>query len=446
MLARLGAALARVSARWVPDPFVIALGLGAVVAALAFARLGGGGAAAATVGKGWLAGFADPAGLAFAMQMCLVLVTGHAMADSPPVQRAVVAIARLPRGAASASALVAAVSLLAGLVHWGLGAIAAAFLAREIGRHAPARNLAIHYPIMAAAACSWMTVWHGGLSGSAPLKMAEAGSAGVGPVPLSATLGSPLNLAIVAALALLVPVAFALMTPRDPAAAVPADPARLPPLVSRSAATGSGPVSWLQERVVVGRVLGVVGLGLVAVAAARGGLRLDLDTVNLSFLCAGVALQGSLRHYVEAVADGARGAGAIVLQFPFYFAIIGMMKVGGLIPWLSNSLAALAGPDSFPLFAFLSAGAVNLAIPSGGGQWAVQGEILLAAGAAHGVAPATTIIAFAHGDAWTNLLQPFWALPLLGVTGLRARDIYGYTAVLAILMAAVVGALLFVLG
>src|SRR5687768_9761351 len=137
MLARLGAVLTRVSARWVPDPFVIALGLSAVVAALSFGRIiagtGAGGAAGeamAALGRGWLAGFADPGGLAFAMQMCLVLVTGHAMADSPPVQRAVSAIARVPRGPASAAALVAAVSCLAGLVHWGLGAVVGAFLAR----------------------------------------------------------------------------------------------------------------------------------------------------------------------------------------------------------------------------------------------------------------------------------------------------------------------------
>src|SRR5687768_14816119 len=130
MLARLGAAMARASARWVPDPFVIALGLTAVVAGLAAARAIGAGAGVGetlgALGRGWTAGVADPAGLAFAMQMCLVLVTGHAMADSPPVQRAVAAIARIPRSAAAAAALVAAVSCVAGLVHWGLGAVAGA--------------------------------------------------------------------------------------------------------------------------------------------------------------------------------------------------------------------------------------------------------------------------------------------------------------------------------
>jgi short-chain fatty acids transporter len=113
---------------------------------------------------------------------------------------------------------------------------------------------------------------------------------------------------------------------------------------------------------------------------------------------------------------------------------------------LSGGLADLSSRATFPLFAFLSAGVVNFAIPSGGGQWAVQGDVLLAAGAVHGVAPGATIVAFAHGDAWTNLLQPFWALPLLGVTGLRARDIFGYTAVIAILMGIVVSAVLLALA
>jgi short-chain fatty acids transporter len=447
MLARLGARLARVSARWVPDPFVIALVLTAAVAALAILRLQLGGgpahAAAADVALGWIGGFSDPGGLAFAMQMCLILVTGHAMADSPPVQRLVVAIARLPGSAAGASALVAAVSCVAALVHWGLGAVVGAFLAREIARHAPARGLRVHYPIMAAAAYSWMTVWHGGLSGSAPLKMAEAGSpAAGGTVPLAATLGSPMNLAIVAAMCALVPLCFALMTPRQDADLVPADPAQLPPLRPRSAPVERGLVAWLQDSTLVGRALGGAGLVGLAAAAATGHLALDLNSVNLGFLFAGLALQGGLGRYVEAVSDGARGAGGIILQFPFYYGIVGVMKAGELIPWLSGALAEVSSRTTFPLFAFLSAGLVNFAIPSGGGQWAVQGDVLLAAGAAHGVDPGATIVAFAHGDAWTNLLQPFWALPLLGVTGLHARDIFGYTAVIALVMGVVVAALL----
>ncbi len=98
------------------------------------------------------------------------------------------------------------------------------------------------------------------------------------------------------------------------------------------------------------------------------------------------------------------------------------------------------------MLAFFSAGIVNLLVPSGGGQWAVQGDILLGAGDALGVPPGTTVMAFAYGDAWTNTLQPFWALPLLGIMGLEAKQIVGYTAVACVAIGVAVPLLLLVLG
>ncbi len=165
-----------------------------------------------------------------------------------------------------------------------------------------------------------------------------------------------------------------------------------------------------------------------------GRLRFDLDFVNLVFLFTGLAAQGSIQRYVAAVADGARGAGAIVVQFPLYFGVLGVMKSSGLILWLSERVVSVASAESFPVLAFFGAGLLNLFVPSGGGQWAVQGELLFGAGEKLGVDPAVTVMAFAYGDAWTNLLQPFWALPLLGIMGLRAKDIVGYTGVACLAM------------
>jgi short-chain fatty acids transporter len=176
-------------------------------------------------------------------------------------------------------------------------------------------------------------------------------------------------------------------------------------------------------------------LGWVLVKGMR---KLDINSVNLCFLFVGMLLQGSLRRYVEAVSDGAKGAGAIILQFPLYFGILGLMKASGMIAWLSDAMVELSSQASFPSIAYLSAGIVNLFVPSGGGQWGVQRDILLSSGASLEVDPALTIMAFSYGDAWTNMLQPFWALPLLGIMGLRARDIIGYTAMVFLLMAVVV--------
>ncbi len=454
MIARLGKTLSRVSSRVVPDPFVLALGLTVFVMALGAIKLAAGDAApkdgiAWTILDGWAGAFSSAPLLAFALQMCLVLVTGHALALSPPVQRGVRAIAQMPQSCGSAALIVAAVACLAAVVHWGLGAIVGAFLAREIGRHAPARGLKLHYPLLGAAAYAGLAVWHGGLSGSAPLKVAEKGhftESIVGVLPMSETVFSMLNFVLLGSLLVLIPLLFRAMTPSDEADFVPPDPEQLAPLPPRTEEPVDSIPAWLQERRVVGWVLGGAGLAYVAVALATGRSKLDINSVNMAFLFLGLACQGSIRHYMHAVADGARGAGAIIVQFPFYFGILGVMKSAGMIAWISDWFVDVSNATSFPLFAYLSAGVVNLLVPSGGGQWAVQGEMLLSAGHTLGVDPGTTILAFSYGDAWTNMLQPFWALPLLGIMGLRAKDIIGYTAVVFLLMAVVVPVVLVTVG
>jgi short-chain fatty acids transporter len=450
VIARLGERLSRIAARVVPDPFVIALALTVVVggfgAALLLARGADPLAVPGTLFGGWFAGFAATPMLAFALQMCLVLVTGHALALAPPVQRAIGVVARWPRRAGHATLLVAACACLAAVIHWGLGAVVGALVAREVARHAGARGLQIHYPLLGAAAYAGLAVWHGGLSGSAPLKVAEANhfAAGItGIVPVSNTLLSPLNLAITATLVIAIPLVCWLMTPRDPTALVP--PPELPPVPAVTAIPASTLPERLGESRALGVVVGIVGLSFAIGALVTGVIRFDLDAVNALFLFLGILGHGSVRRYLEAVGDGARGAASIVIQFPFYFGILGMMKATGAIAWLSSALTDLAGPTVFPLVAFLSASIVNFFIPSGGGQWAVQGEILLTAGAGLGIAPGVTVMAFAYGDAVTNMIQPFWALPLLGIMGLRARDILGYTTVICLAVYLVVGTFLLVL-
>lgn len=452
MLARVGQALQRLASRIVPDPFLLALGLTVVVALIAAARLSALGApdVAWTIADGWFDGFSGAGGLAFALQMCLILVTGHALALSPPVQRVVRSIARLPHHAAAASALVAFVACVAGVVHWGLGAIVGALLAREIGRFAREEGIPVHYPLLGAAAYSGLAVWHGGLSGSAPLKVAEEGhflADSIGVVPLSQTLASPMNLVITGALLLLIPLVYHLLTPHS------VDDLVLPGqldgddlLLPAGGEDAHGIVASVQRSPWVGRLLGGAGVAAVITGLAADRYAFDVNTVNALFLFVGITLQGSVSRYVAAVADGARGAGAIVLQFPFYFGLLGIMRAGELVGWLSELLVELSNATTFPVLAFLCAGIVNFFVPSGGGQWAVQGQILLSAGSSLGVPAPTTIMAFAYGDAWTNMLQPFWALPLLGIMGLRARDIIGYTAVIFVLIAVVVPVGLLVLG
>jgi len=455
-IAAVGAKLSRIASKVVPDPFVLAIGLTVIVGVFGALHLAGEdleGGVGWTLVEGWASGFASAGGLAFALQMCLVLVTGHALATSPPVQRGVRWIAARVRGPAGAAFVVSLVACLAAVIHWGLGAIVGAFLAREIGRNSLADEGAptLHYPLLGAAAYAGLAVWHGGLSGSAPLKVAEVGHFAAdavsthpgGVVPVGETLLSPLNLVVTGLLCIGLPLLFAVLVPFDHER-VPPDPKALAKRDADIEPESEG--FQLERSPVTAIVIGVIGLGIIGGSWVTGRMSLDLNLVNFLFLFAGIALQGSLRRYVDAITDGAKGAGGIILQFPFYFGILGIMKAAGLITWISEAMVDLATKDTFPVLAFFSAGVVNLMVPSGGGQWAVQGDILLNAGDALGVPAGTTVMAFAYGDAWTNTLQPFWALPLLGIMGLEAKAIVGYTAVACLAMGVAVPVLLLVFG
>jgi short-chain fatty acids transporter len=164
--------------------------------------------------------------------------------------------------------------------------------------------------------------------------------------------------------------------------------------------------------------------------AEKGARGWNLDSINLTFLAIGLALHPSPASYTRAIADGVRGAAGIILQFPFYFGILGLLKASGLIVQIAGFFVSISSETTFPLYTFLSAGLVNFFVPSGGGQWAVQGPVMLEAIKTLDVEPAKVVMALSYGDAWTNMLQPFWALPLLGIMGLKARDIIGYTAFL----------------
>ncbi len=184
---------------------------------------GHGGGSFALLGLAWVDGFSLNAALAFALQMCFVLVTGHAIALSPPVQLVISRLAKVPETVNSAAALVAFVDCVSGIVHWGLGAIVGALLAREIGRHARDIGLKIHYPLLGAAAYSGMAVWHGGLSGSAPLKIAAGdGAEYVGDLSLSDLLLSPTTLVVTGSLLVCISLLFWLLTPSKSEGYVPA--------------------------------------------------------------------------------------------------------------------------------------------------------------------------------------------------------------------------------
>jgi short-chain fatty acids transporter len=164
--------------------------------------------------------------------------------------------------------------------------------------------------------------------------------------------------------------------------------------------------------------------------------RLGLNQVIMVLLGLGLLLHRSPAHCTRAASQAAVGCAGIIVQFPLYAGIMGLLITSGLCATMTSGLVDIATPQTLPLATMVSAGIVNMLVPSGGGQWAVQGPIALQAGLDAGVAPGTMLMSVAFGDELTNMLQPFWALPLLAITGVRARDVVGYTAI-AMLVAAV---------
>jgi len=420
---------------WVPSPLAIALGLTAVTAVAACVV----GADVETVAMSWRDGLWNRPLLVFAFQAAFMLVLGHALALSPTVDRGVQRAVNLAGTTnARAAAVVAVVACVAGWINWGLGLIVGAVLARKVGERATERGLPLHYGLIGAAGYSGLMVWHGGLSGSAPIKVAEAGHladlaaiAGIDPVLLPATL--PLGLTVFSAQNLLTTAALI--------AAVAGTAAFLGRRLDRQSATGPAlppPVApATQERIapllrVLPALFGTILLALAVRSAAthpdaaRLGF-IDPDWTNQTLLGLAFLLHGSLMRFLASIDAAIGGTSGILIQFPLYFGIMGIMSGTGLVEALSMAMVRLATPTTFELWTLLSAGIVNVFVPSGGGQWAVQGPLLLRAALDLGVPLDRTVLAMAYGDELTNMLQPFWALPLLGITGLAAKDILPFT-------------------
>jgi len=465
MLSRIGLRIAGVFRQTAPDPFVLAVLLTLLAMGLAWGLTDAG---PASLVDAWSGGVWDL--LRFGMQMCLILVTGHALASSPPARALLQRLARVPKTGPQAIALVALVAATLGVLNWGLGLIAGALTARRVGTALASRGVPVHYPLLCAAGYVGLLVWHGGFSGSAPLKVTTpadlqevlGADTTLAPIPLSATVLSPMNLFVTGGLLLLVPLVLAAMCPTKPT------DVEAPPEEVRSKASSSGAGEERERKPLVPRLLEdtpVATFLLVALIAAwavgyyapgqgdgggwdwsaSGIMRLSPDTVNLTMLMLGLILHGTPMRYVRAIEEAAGACAGIILQFPLYAGIMAVMRDSGLTAQMADAIASTTNETTLPLLTFASAGLVNLFVPSGGGQWAVQGPIAMDAAQSTGLTPGKMVMAVAYGDQLTNMLQPFWALPLLAITGVKARDIVGYTAIVMVVAGAwmVLGLLVF---
>jgi len=496
---RIGAWFARVTERFLPDPMVIACVLTLVTAAAAILfpcepglREAGFGGRVIDVVRMWFGGLWNAGFLVFALQMCLVLLTGYGLAKAPAATRVLERLASGVGSQRSAVVLVATVSCIGCWINWGFGLIASGLLVTRVRAAMARRGAGCNAALLVAAAYAGMMIWHGGLSGSAPLRVAKEGVAivdagGEGaphriePISIAHTTFGTANLVLTVVLLCGVPLVLRSMAselhdpvrssdgrkpgaPRrlKPAAQVHCsiahgdlgEPGESPAAVDSPAAVESpaepatpSSSASAADRMNRSRIVPVViALGLfvalVDQVAMSGAAAVGLNFVNATFLATGLLLHRNLLEYVRAVAEGGRAITGIVLQFPLYSGIQAIMFGAGLAAALSGWFVEAAtwsagafGVDAshtFPVATFFSAGLVNLFVPSGGGQWIVQGPIMCSAAQSLHVPIETTIMAVAYGDQWTNMIQPFWAIPLMGLTAVDVRRFMGYCALLMV--------------
>jgi short-chain fatty acids transporter len=377
--------------------------------------------------------------LAFAMQMCLVMLTGYIVAVSPLFKRALDALAAVPRGPRAAVGWMGFLSMALGLVNWGVSIVGSAVLARAIAR----RHQNVDYRLLVAAAYLGLgCTWHAGLSASAPMTVAAPQNdfltAGLipAPVPAAETVGSFFNLGLAAIVLVAMTLLVALLHPR-PEDTFVVDPQLLQEH-EEPVAEGE---HWFDRSRLVAWLTALAAAVYLADAFARKGMRaLDINAVNVAFLALGLALHGSLRSFGRAAASGAAYLHGIVIQFPLYAGIGALIKDSGLAARVADLLVSHASASWMPLLVYWYSGIVNYFVPSGGSKFAIEAPYLFPAAARLGVAPATMVLSYAWGDMMTDIIQPFWAIPLLGVARLDFRAIAGYCAVIFVVYAAIVSA------
>lgn len=442
--------------RYLPTPFTIAvlLTLLTMVLALVFTESSSDKNHFLEILTYWESGIWNNDLLVFGYQMMLVLVLGHVLVLSTPVSRLILRLVKLVKNGANAALLVVLSTMLVAFFNWGLGLIFGAILARKVGEYAQEHNIPINYPLIGAAGYAGLMVWHGGISGSAPLKVPESGHLQglmknvLGTEDLqglpraiasSSTVFSGSNLIIFSAVLLVISFLAYRLGKTAPATSFGLNTYRFES-EEKKASGGADRLDYSKFF-----AFGFGALILIAFAIQYSGM---LRTMNitpnmLNFFMFGMAIlmHGSIKSFLSAVENAIGDTSGILIQFPMYFGIMGIMAGSGMVNGISDFFVSVSTTTTMPIFTFFSAGLVNVFVPSGGGQWAVQGPLVLESALRLNVPLPKAVMALAYGDQITNMLQPFWALPLLGITKLEAKQILPYTLIFMF-----AGGLIYLLG
>jgi short-chain fatty acids transporter len=392
--------------------------------------------------------------LVFAYQMMLILVLGHVLVLSKPMSKLILRLTKYCTNTANSAMIVSVTTMLVAFFNWGLGLIFGALLARKVAEDAQRRGFKLNYPIIGAAGYVGLMVWHGGISGSAPIKINEKGhiksimnnvssEETLGKIPEIINYGQTVfswwNILIFIAVLITVSTTFYFMGKRSEATPIN--------LTTYDMDSEDVQITDKSERLDTSSILGYIIGSIILVAFFiryfndLTALKITPNLINFFMFGLAIILHKNVKSFTNAVGQSISDVSGILIQFPLYFGIMGIMKSTGMVALISGFFVSISSATTLPIFTFFSAGLVNIFVPSGGGQWVVQGPVVVESALQLGVPLPKAIMALAYGDQITNMLQPFWALPLLGITKLKAKEILPYT-----LIAMVVGSGVYLLG
>lgn len=412
--------------RYLPDPFVFAIALTLLTFVLAF-----------TIQRqnpldavaNWGGGFWDL--LAFTTQMAVILATGFVLANSPVVDRLldrIVTHVHTPKAAVVVATLVGGIG---SYLNWGFGLVIGGVVARKLATEIKG----IHYPLIIASAYSGFTMYGLGLSATIPLTIATPGHAlesGMGLIGLEETIFSlPMIITAIAVMVTL-PILNAALHPKPGQPVKEIDPG-LFAASDQGATTDEFSEDTFANKVNKSRALsmtiGLAGILYVVLHMVKGG-KVDLNLINFIILFLGIILMGNPIAYVNKLNEGIKTVSGIILQFPFYAGIMAIMAGSGLVVTISGWFVNISTTESLPFWGLLSSFVINFFAPSGGGHWIIQGPFMIEAANTLGASLPQTAMSVMLGNAWNDLVQPFWILPALALSKLKLKDIMGYTVIM----------------
>lgn len=422
------------STRWVPDAYVLAIILTVIAALLAIAFTDHG---PIQLVEDWGKGFWTL--LSFSMQMALVIFTGYIVAVAPPMQRLLNHIAGYATSPKQAITLMALISMILAFFNWGISIVGSAVLVRAMAK----KVKGVDYRLLVACAYLGMgCTWHSGLSASAPLLVATPGhfmEKAIGIIPVTQTIFSPFNLITTAVVVIVMTIVAPMLHPAEKDT-VTVDPAVLADMkdFEKPVRAEKTPASGMEFSPIMSIIIGLMGvIYLFLYFKAKGVNGIDINTVNFIFLVLGIILHGTPASLLKAAEEAGTNIWGVILQFPFYAGIFGVVQYSGLSDIIGDFFVSFATGSTYPLIIYWYSGILNYIVPSGGSKFAIEAPYIMAAADKLGVTHSITLIAYAWGDMFTDIIQPFWAIPLLGVARLKFRDIMGYCIVFFLFFAVI---------